>query len=232
MAPFLITPNNFFVAYSHVVQEQERMNFEIHSTSVRMDVCSENNEYWDLLPESLAGRNRKRLEAADLNKLMEHAQAEASDKMVSIAVERIARRDCVFLVAKNARHVDSLAEKLGRAGITNVYCIRARSDAISLTEQTMQLGGAYKRYDCVISSNAICTGYSVTIANVQIGTLYFSNSAVREQMRGRIKRLGSKWTKLSYITVLCGKIMDLVDKRYDLSDSFASVLRDLNTGRR
>lgn len=85
-----------------------------------------------------------------------------------------------------------------------------------------------KSYDVVICPISCNAGFGMSIFNVQISTIYPSNSSKRAQMQGRVKRTGSLFKELLYIKVLCGRIQEFIDFRQDRDDSLASVLRDLS----
>lgn len=229
LCPFEIKRENFFVAYAHVVQERDTMHFDIIDNTLAVDVSPTNTAYWDLLPANLGGKNTRRLEAADLNTLMDMAQREASEHMIASTLAHLALGNTVFLVAKNKVHVEQLASRLRKLKIDNVYCVQSETDAITLTEKTVcKPSGKYRRWDVVIVPLHCATGYSMTICNVQVSTLYFSNAAKRAQIRGRIKRLGSEWQTLTYEMIECGVIHKLVSNRYNRGDSFNAVLQDVN----
>jgi len=232
IVPFEITQDNFFVAYSFAINQKQPMDFEIHEEVCNMDMDPQNTEYWKLLPRSLGGQNTKKLEAAHLLTLLNYSQEQASFKMVELTLEILKKNllTVVFLVAKTSKHALELKEMLQQLSLNlAVYCIQTRADAITLTEDSIAhpADHRFRRYDVVIAPISCATGYSVPICNVCISSIYPSNAAVREQIRGRIKRLSSKHKHLTYYTVVCGIIQKLIADRYDRHDSFASVLNDL-----
>ncbi len=140
----------------------------------------------------------------------------------------------MFLVARKVGHVIQMRDLLIRRGIQpkEIYCILEKKDAITLTEtsigqKTKGKDPRIRRYQVIIAPLNMSTGYSTSIANVQISTIYPSNAANREQIRHRIKRLSSAFKQVLYITVVCGRIQELIEFRQDKDDSLSSILKDL-----
>ena len=156
---------------------------------------------------------------------------------MDLAVRHVANKDTVFIVARKADHVTELQDLLIARGVAynDIYCVSHRKDAITLSENAINSKAENKdtrirRYKVVICSIATNTGFSMQICNVQISTVYMSNAASREQIKCRIKRLGSSFKEVRYVSVVCGRIQQLIAFRYDRDDSLASILKDLAFG--
>ncbi len=234
IVPFELTLNNFFVGYSFAINHKTCVNIETQHTTVRLPMPPYVDLYWNLLPSMLGGRNTKRLEGKDLNTLIDISQEIATETMVDVAIDHIReRQDVVFLVARKSAHVVQLRDLLmKRGGIheTMIYCIQEKKDAITLTEASIAQktkDPRIRRYQAIIAPLNMSTGYSTSIANVQISTIYPSNAANREQIRHRIKRLSSAFPKVLYVSVVCGRIQELIEFRQDKDDSLSSILKDL-----
>lgn len=229
LCAFEPTPSNFFVAYSEVVQEYEPMPFVIENKQHFHEMT--NAEYFRLLPKALGGLNTQKLQTQDLNTLMNYAMHESSRHMVELTLQCIAQGRCVFLIGKHQAHVESLHKMLcEKMKPEDIYCVTKGDQVITLTDKTVSRpkSSLFRRYKVVIVPLRISAGYSMTICDTMISSVDFSNAAVREQLRGRIKRLCSSHNKLYYHTVVCGIVHTFVLKRYAKSDSFAAVLRDMN----
>ncbi len=234
IVPFELTMNNFFVGYSFAVNQKSCSKIKVENKKIGLNMPVERSEYWDLLPCSLGGKNEKRLDIRDLNQLIDYSQDQASIKMVNLTIEHIKQKDVVFLVARKVGHVQQLCDLLVGQGVvrSDIYCLFEQKDAIILTESSItnsrQKDPRLKRYKIVICPISCSLGFSMPICNVQISTIYPSNAAKREQIRGRINRLSSCFDQILYIDVICGRIQELIEFKQDRADSLSSILRDLS----
>jgi len=232
IVPFELTLKNFFVGYSYAINHKTCVDIEIETQIENIPMPKSSTKYWDLLPASLGGKNAKRLAGKDLNHLITWSQDIATLKMVELAKFDVSvLKNTVFLVARKSAHVTQMCDLLVQMGMAreDIYCILEKKDAITLTEVSIEQkkDPRMRRYKVIIAPLNMSTGYSVSIANVQISTIYPSNSANREQMRHRIKRLSSRFKKVCYVTVVCGRIQELIEFRQDKDDSLSSILKDL-----
>ena len=72
------------------------------------------------------------------------------------------------------------------------------------------------------------TGYSLSRAEVFITSVYPSNEATREQLRGRIMRVDQAASRLEYITVI-GGILTSLHANYKMAQSLAAAVRLLTS---
>jgi CO dehydrogenase/acetyl-CoA synthase epsilon subunit len=84
---------------------------------------------------------------------------------------------------------------------------------IHLTTQTVR-EGTEQAFHVVVVRQDQCEGYTVTALGAMVASVYFSNQATREQMRGRIDRLTqhrleSKGLYVEYVTVSCGILVNI-----------------------
>ncbi len=232
IVPFELTLKNFFVGYSFAINHRTCVDIKAKHETIHVDMPQESDAYWNLLPSSLGGRNAKRLEGCDLNNLIQWSQGVATRTMVDLTYEHVqVKRNTVFVVARNVAHVTIMRDSLVQKGfvLSEIYCILEKKDAITLTEVSIaqRKDPRIRRYQVIIAPLNMSTGYSVSIANVQISTIYPSNAANREQIQHRIKRLSSVFKEVWYISVICGRIQQLIEFRQDKDDSLTSILKDL-----
>jgi hypothetical protein len=84
---------------------------------------------------------------------------------------------------------------------------------IHLTVQTVH-DATEEPFTVVIVRKDQCEGYTVTALGAMVTSVYYSNQATREQMRGRIDRLtqhrlASKGLFVEYVTVQCGILANI-----------------------
>ena len=79
---------------------------------------------------------------------------------------------------------------------------------IHLTNAAVETGKEVDFKVCIVRANQ-CEGYTVTRLGAMVTSVYFSNQATREQLRGRIDRitqhrLAKDNLFVEYVTVFCG----------------------------
>jgi hypothetical protein len=237
IVPFPLNVNNFFVGFSFAVSQRDCVPIKVIRKHVDCDMPASCTDYFKLLPKSLGGENHKPLQGTDLNVLLQLSQDQADLSMATMTVEQVNKGNTVFLVASKARHVQKLLDMLLARGMEreDIYCVFKNSDAITLTDDAIKTEIALRNrsslcryYKVVIGSHRVDTGYSMQICNVQISTIYTSNSASRQQIEKRIHRLGSSHKQVCYFRFVVGRIQQLIEYRQELGDAFASILKDFN----
>ena len=84
-------------------------------------------------------------------------------------------------------------------------------------------------FNVVVVRQAQCEGYTATRLGCMVTSVYFSNQATREQMRGRIDRitqhrLQRRGLFVEYVTVRCG-ILANVEANYGKAALFSKALQ-------
>lgn len=131
-------------------------------------------------------------------------------------------------MAKDATHARQIADRIINLDVidaSDVYVMATAADVLTLPPVTME---NHRPYRLVIVPLRLNAGFSLTIADVMITAVYESNASSRAQIRGRINRLGSNFTHVTYVTVIGGRLQEFIADRYDRHDSFNAILKDLN----
>ena len=145
--------------------------------------------------------------------------AACTPQMVHETINRL--HEGVLLVAKDRTHQKELAHALMNESATLRLFVMASNDDglpsnstvtygndIHLTAKTVR-ESTEESFHVVLVRQDQCEGYTVTALGAMVTSVYFSNQATREQMRGRIDRLtqhrlASKGLYVEYVTVKCG----------------------------
>ena len=83
------------------------------------------------------------------------------------------------------------------------------SESIFLTDEAVK-NGKIHGYKVVIVPQTKAEGYTLTYLSVMITSVYPSNNATREQLRGRINRISQKSSDVLYRTVHTGILTNLL----------------------
>jgi hypothetical protein len=111
--------------------------------------------------------------------------------MIEETVKAVREGHGVMLVAKDSKHQEKMFELLGeRMGGSDIFVLR-KGDSIVLTDEEVKNGSVHD-YKVVIVPIKKSEGYTLTTLDTMITSVYPSNNATREQIEGRINRIGQK----------------------------------------
>ena len=162
--------------------------------------------------------------------------------MIQETLARVETQEGVLLVANTTEHQRQLAKALIDA-VRNrecfpktplrIFCMSLSADGfptaetthahvtvrsdLHLTNDAVQQGREVD-YSVVIVRRDQCEGYTATRLGAMVSSVYFTNQATREQMRGRIDRitqhrLAKDGLFVEYVTVRCG-ILHTIARHY------------------
>ena len=124
----------------------------------------------------------------------------------------------IFIVAKGTTMQNNIADALRNRGL-RVFCITSKN-SIKLTPTDDKL------YDAVITTGNHSTGYTLTKADTMITSVYYSNQATRDQLEGRICRVGQDAKVVSTIVLHTG-ILTYTLKHYEDARTLRMTMEDL-----
>lgn len=144
-------------------------------------------------------------------------------------VPPIFRKESVMIVARNHNHAEDIANRLTKK---NIKRGDVHVGSHNLTDYLVEKKGD-KDFRVVIVSLSEDTGYTLTRLGVQISAVYPSNQAKREQIEGRINRIGQQRSTIQYRTVHCGILSYVLEKHQQaksLSAALAEIAKSVATG--
>jgi len=136
---------------------------------------------------------------------------------------------CIFpperamLVARDHHHANTLASMLLDSG-NGLIAKDIHVGALQLTERKVRESGGDKRV--VIVPLRQCEGYSLTRMGVQVSSVYPSNQSTREQIEGRINRMGQRRQSVRYRMVHTG-VLSAMWKKQIRAANLSAALRSL-----
>jgi hypothetical protein len=131
------------------------------------------------------------------------------------------------MVAKDSSHQQMLKKGLIEAGMNedDIFIITGQQ-SLYLTDDTVEQGE--KDYKVVISRLDKSTGYTLSRLKAMITCVYPSNVATREQLEGRINRIGQRAKSIRIEVVMAG-ILENIHKKHKHAKNLLSVLETLST---
>lgn len=124
---------------------------------------------------------------------------------------------CLLVMDSQDRLVDALARINADAA---VHGIRATARTIETANDS--------EFGIILVTKGDVTGYNLVRMGVVVTGVYASNAAKRHQLRGRIRRVGQKRTKVKYVTMVPKfTILELLHRRHNSVDKANESLAQL-----
>lgn len=177
------------------------------------------------LPASLGGTLVERRFTPELyDRAYQTALAVCTSQMIALASKLLADGNNVMLIAKNAKHVETLAARLASARVIDASLMYVhKGGAVSAAE----LGDAASKLRVCIMPLAQCTGYSAVRFNVQVSAVYPASQATIVQMEARIARLGQPRELVHFYRVHAG-IMSFILRNHLAAASKNQIIEQMN----
>lgn len=225
--PFEVTDRNFWVAANGMISKKVNTGVKVNRNNINAEMNEEQqNEYTKLVPPSLNGTNMHSSQE-HLFKAIQICYDACSQRMVIETIQRVKNKKGVFLVAKDYKHQVSLYNLLldsGKIQKEDIFLIQGQS-SLYLTDDTVLNQGAHD-YKVVITTLNKSTGYTLSRLKAMVTCVYPSNAATREQIEGRINRLGQSAKEIEIVTVMCG-VLENIFQKHKNAKNLISILETL-----
>ena len=133
-------------------------------------------------------------------------------------------RPNVMIVANNAHHRDQLYALFSKEIKEDIFVTSSKSKNIKFTGALVRAKQA-KDYRVVIVTKDECEGYDNTHCTHMLTSVYMSNNAKREQLRGRIHRVSQESDTVFYIKIFATKLMKHLKNNHDKASSLDKFLQ-------
>jgi len=221
ISPFEVTEKNFFVSAAGMISKRSVLPAKILRQELYVSMTpSEEKQYASLVPSGLGGTNANPRNE-DFSNAFELCYDVITRKMVDDLLETRA-----FVVAKDRNHQQSITTLLLEKGVSmsEIFVI-SKGNSIFFTDESVE-SGTTPDYRYVITTQAYSTGYTLTRLHTMVTSVYPSNQATREQLDGRINRIGQKANTLTYNIYHTGLLTHTL-QRYNDAKSLSDVLKSL-----
>ena len=208
---FEVTKDNYWVAVGALISKKFKTNvmvdrFPIDASSLLSE------KYKEVVPASIGGTAQH----INLKAALDYSY-DATTKMMIQYIDRYIRSgEGVFVVAKNSKHQQYLKDVLRYLGV-EIFLI-SHDNSITLTyndPSPIKIVITTPRYDA---------GYTITKFRIMITSVYFSNQATRDQLEGRINRIGQQSPNVHIVTVHAG-ILSYIFEKYETARSLAAAMK-------
>jgi hypothetical protein len=216
IVPFELNEHNFFVAINNMISQKVNTGIKVERIEVSVIMNKEELiKYQKLVPMTLGGIN-KNMNHDDLKEATELCYDICTKKMIKLTIDKVKEGKGVFLVAKNSKHQQYLYKEF-KKNIKNIFVLE-KDDSIFLTSETKS------NIKIVITTINKSAGYTLTKFDTMISSIYPSNNATREQLEGRINRIGSKFDTVYYYFVHAG-ILTYILNNHNSAKSLSVALK-------
>ena len=223
IVPFEVNLKNYLVAANAMISKQVPTGVRTEHHNVTVDLSAANLEaYHDLVPPSLGGRNKNAV-LSDFQEATRLCYAIVTDEMVNLAVRlQRSRGRRVCIVAKDSRHQQNLVEKILEEGYqrTQIFVLEKSASAYLSADDTSSL------YLFAVVPVSRPEGYTLTLMNSMVTSVYPSNLATRTQLEGRINRIGQTSDMVEYFTLHAG-ILTSILKSHREARSLMKALEEI-----
>ena len=200
---FEINTNNFLVAVNTMISKKVETGIKTQYTNILAEFnYSEFKKYQQLVGPTLGGLNNSR---TDVNGAIDLCIEAATRRLVDETLQILENSSKgIFVVANNNKHQGILRDKFVESGVAeeDIFLVGVMG-SIKLTDQSVQKGET-PDYKIVITTKTRSLGYTLTRFDRMISCVYPSNNADREQLEGRINRLGQKSKQFIIILSMSG----------------------------
>ena len=230
IVPFEVNKKNFWVAANNMIAKKISTGIKTETDDVVAPFNEkEQNSYQKYVPPAMGGSNtnpssRDWMKAADI------CYKACDRKIVELTKSMLKKGRGVMIVAKDTDHQNKLKDMvIENTKLTNkdIFLI-TKDKSIFLTDESVEKKKT-PDYKVVIVTKRKAQGYTLTRLSVMLTSVYPSNNATREQLAGRINRLGQKTEPLLYKTVHIG-ILTTIMENHNSAKSLSAALQAMAGG--
>lgn len=228
ISQFSVNEKNFWVAANGMISRKINTGIKVkRKEHVAQFIDNDEQKYIKLVPTGLGGTNTNAT-ANDLHKAVDICYKATRIDMVNVAKSYLKKKVGVMMVAKDSKDVIKLKElmlkNINELKDSDIFILEG-NQSIYFTDSSVN-SGKTPDYKIVIVPIKKSEGYTMTRLHVMISGVYPSNNATREQIEGRINRIGQSSEFIIFHTIHCGILTHILKKHYD-AKNLSSVLQTL-----
>jgi hypothetical protein len=198
---FEVTPTNYFVALGMLISSRIETKVQIVRELVHIDLTHKQKELHD-----------KSFEDA-----VKVCYSVVTESLIDLTVDYVNKGVPVFVVAKDKATQKYMGEELTSRGIKRLHLI-TKDNPINYEP------GDKRKLQVIITTPSQSTGYTITGMSTMLTSVYFSNQATRDQLDGRLNRVGQPSKEVHIVTVHCG-LLSYVLTKYNTVKSISDAIK-------
>lgn len=213
---FEVTKNNYWVAVGALVSRKVQTHVVVDRQLIDYPMDEDHRKrYYSLVPEKMGGTAN----SIRFNDALNLSYEVVTKKMIDMTKQYVDLGEGVFVVAKNIAHQKEIRDGLIRKGLSaDSISLFGKDNQVTLTPE---YDGPIKVVITTISYNA---GYTLTKFRIVIQSEYPSNQATREQLEGRVNRIGQISPQIRIITIVTG-ILTYIHEHHETARTLSEAMR-------
>lgn len=221
IVPFEVTVDNFWSAASMMVSGLIQTGVRVNRHELEVEMNPEVKErYLKLVGASLGGNNPNP-SVKDFRDAVDLCQQVCLLSMTNAVISYYNQGETLFVVTKDIAQQNELKNLLLSVGLPEREIILLDKDtSVALSSDSQS------PIRVIVTTIRHSTGYTCTKSRIMLTSVYFSNQATREQLEGRINRIGQKSPEVWLMTFHTG-ILTHILKRYDQARTLSQALKQL-----
>lgn len=213
---FEVTPSNYQVAVGSLVSKRVELDISIKNIDIDLTEVTDSsimNRYKEVVPVKLGGVS----DSFDMTEAISLCYKSVIESMVNDIVLYVKDGKIPFVVTKDYSQQEVLCSKLTGKGIKRIHLIKNdRPLTLSYTDKT--------DIQVVITTSRQSSGYTLTKCFIMLTSVYYSKQATRDQLEGRLIRIGQKHPKVYIVTYHMG-ILSYIHEKYEHTKSITEALK-------
>lgn len=227
ISPFEVTDKNFFVSAAGMINKKSilpakeiREEIYVHMTK------EEERAYALLVPPALGGTNANPRNE-DFTAAFGLCYTVTTRGMINDVLHSPdSSKSRAFIVAKDKAHQSEIVSLLVKKGVPSHQIFQiSKGNSIFFTDESVE-AGVTPDYRFVVTTQRYSSGYTLTRLNVMVTGVYPSNQATREQLDGRINRIGQRSSIVTYKIYHTG-LLTYTLQRYKDAKNLSDVMKRL-----
>jgi superfamily II DNA or RNA helicase len=232
IVPFEVNKKNFWVAANNMISKKitTGIRTETHNLLAYF-TPSEQARYQKFIPPAMGGTNTNP-SARDWMKAADVCYETCDRVIIKQTNDMIKNGRGVMIVTRDTNHQEKMRDMIivnTELNSKDIFLI-TKDKSIFLTDESVKKKKT-PDYKVVIVTKRKAQGYTLTRLSVMLTSVYPSNNATREQLAGRINRLGQKTEPLLYKTIHVG-ILTTIMKNHNSAKSLSAALNEMTNYRK
>ncbi len=217
---FEVVKSNIWVALGAMLSKRVDIGIKIKrkNVEVEMEDGEIETKYLELVKNKYT-KEKLGISPTDFTAAIKLCYLTCMNEMIELTMQYI--NDGIMLVARNSSDQYLMYKKLMEKGLNvdEVFLLDSKHPINLLANDPRPI-------KVVIVTIYHNTGYPLTKLSRMITSVYFTNQAVREQLEGRIARIGQPKTTVYVMTIHTGLLTDIL-KRYEEAKNMSLALKSL-----
>lgn len=210
---FEVTKNNYFVAMAALISKKIQLPIEIIREAIEVPMLNQ-EEYYKVVPSNLGGTAK----SLNLKQALKYCYDSIIVELVDMTVKYVREGEGVFIMAKDKAQQVDIRDQLKTKGVKKIHLIDNDNPVNMRADDTSGI-------QVVITTKQHTEGYTLVKMRIYIASLVLCNQCTRDQVEGRLVRIGQQSPFVRFITLHCG-ILSYIMERYRHAKHLSEIIKD------